>query len=89
MEKNVDDGKLPRVEFKNEIRKNVEYTRRVPNKDVEFKVKMWENERQNEQNKNLEVDDWSMYDGQYPRLGPIIFNKSDAKSKHFRDDCNV
>lgn len=89
MEKNVDDGKLPRVEFKNEIRKNVEYTRRVPNKDVEFKVKMWENERQNEQNKNLEVDDWSMYDGQYPRLGPIIFNKSDAKSKNFRDDCNV
>lgn len=64
-------------QFKAEIHKQVEYTRHVPNKDKEFKTKMLDDERQKEQNKNMEVDDWSMYDGQYPRLGPMVFNRNE------------
>lgn len=54
------------------IRKDVEYVRHVPNKDKEFKIMLWEEEFQKEQNKDLMTDDWSMYDDQYPRLGPIV-----------------
>lgn len=59
--------------FKANILKDIEYIRRVPNKDKEFKEMMLTDELRKEQNKCLEVDDWSMYDDQYPRLGPIIF----------------
>lgn len=64
---------IPR-QFKDQVRNDVEYIRHVPNKDNEFKMMMWEEEVEKEQNKNLEVNDWSMHDGQYPRLGPKIFN---------------
>lgn len=69
-------------EFKDEVSKDVEYIRQVPNRDNEFKVKMWEDELKKQQNKNPEVNDWSMYDGQYPRLGPIIFNNDGNASSH-------
>lgn len=72
-------------EFKEKVRKDVQYNRQVPNKDNEFKVMMWENELEKDQNKNLEVNDWSMHDGQYPRLGPIIFNNIEEK-KPSNDD---
>jgi len=62
------------AEFKEKVRKDVQYFRQVPNKDNEFKVMMWEDELEKEQNENLEINDWSMHDGQYPRLGPRIFN---------------
>lgn len=64
-------------EFKDGVRTDVEYIRHVPNKDNEFKVKMWEDELNKQQSKNLEVNDWTMYDGQYPRLGPIIFTEDE------------
>jgi len=64
------------TEFKDKVRNDVEYIRQVPNKDKEFKMMMWEDELEKEENKNLEVNDWSMHDGQYPRLGPIIFNNT-------------
>lgn len=63
----------PTTEYSNsQIRQQVEYVRHVPNKDNEFKVMRLEDELQKNQNKNEEVDDWSMYDNQYPRLGPAI-----------------
>lgn len=70
------------LKFKEEVRKDVQYIRQVPNKDNEFKVMMWEDEIEKEQNESLEVNDWSMHDGQYPRLGPMIFyrNKEEMTS---------
>jgi len=72
-------------EFKEKVRNDVEYIRQVPNKDKEFKMMMWEDELQKEQNKNLEVNDWSMHEGQYPRLGPIVFNNN-KENKTSNDD---
>lgn len=69
-------------DHKDNVSKDVEYIRQVPNRDNEFKVKMWEDELKKQQNKNLEVNDWTMYDGQYPRLGPIIFNDDKNASEH-------
>lgn len=73
------------------IRNDVEYVRLVPNKDTEFKRMMLEDEERKEQNKTLDVDDdWSFYDGQYPRLGPIVFhNKENASSSADETDQNV
>jgi hypothetical protein len=71
------DNTLPSSEFKNEIRNETEYLRTVPNKDREFKVMMRDEELRKDQNKNLEVNDWSMYDGQYPRLGPISISNEE------------
>lgn len=71
---NNDNCEQSPAEFKTEIRNSVDNIRQVPNKDNEFKVMMLEDELQKAQNNNLEIDDWSMYDGQYPRLGPKIFN---------------
>lgn len=59
--------------FQATIRKDVEYVRYVPDKDKEFKIMLWEEELRKEQNKDLVTDDWSMYDDQYPRIGPIVF----------------
>lgn len=72
-----DDRKLLfNAECKAQIHQEVQCTRLIPNKDIEFKVMMLEDELQKEQSKTLETDDsWSMYDGQYPRLGPMIFTK--------------
>lgn len=69
---NMNDFKRTTGEFKANIVKEIEYIRHVPNKNKEFKEMMWRDELRKESNKNLEVDDWSMYDDQYPRIGPII-----------------
>lgn len=82
MEDGFHNFKCATNEFKDGVSKDVEYIRQVPNRDNEFKVKMWEDELKKQQNKNLEVNDWSMYDGQYPRLGPIIFNDEGNTSSH-------
>jgi len=74
------------AEFKEKVRKDVQYIRQVPNKDNEFKMKMWKDELEKEQNKNLEVNDWSMHDGQYPRLGPIIFSNNNKKKDPSNED---
>lgn len=73
---NLDYNKYPTTKTDNEVYRRVENMKRVPNKDIEFKEMMWKEEQKKEANKNLETDDWSMHDGQYPRLGPIIFNKN-------------
>lgn len=69
----MDRKEIDRSEFQSNILKDVEYVRHVPNKDKEFRIMLWEEESQKDQNKDLVTDDWSMYDDHYPRLGPIVF----------------
>lgn len=71
-----------------EIRNEVEYVRHVPDRNNEFKTKMVEEEMRKNQNKNLEVDDWTMYDGQYPRLGPIKIKNGGDQSTPDDVDSN-
>lgn len=81
---NLNDwNRLNSKDFKAQTRQEVQYIRQVPNKDVEFKVMMLEDEIKRERCTELETDDcWSMYDGQYPRLGPIIFtNREDTSDR--------
>lgn len=77
----MDHNSSSMTEFNMVVRNNVEYVRQVPNRDIEFKQMMFEDELRKEQNKTLEVnDDWSLYDDQYPRLGPIIFHEKENAS---------
>lgn len=64
--------------FQTKMLKYIDYVppRCIPNKDNEFKNMMIKDEVEKQQDKNLEVDDWSMYDGQYPRLGPKVLKNS-------------
>lgn len=74
--------------FSSDIRNDVENVRQVPDKNNEFKTKMVEDEIQKNRNRNLEVDDWTMYDGQYPRLGPIILKNGADNSTSVNVDLN-
>lgn len=78
----MDSQDIDTETFQTSIRKNVEYVRHVPNKDKEFKIMLWEEELRKEQNKDLVTDDWSMYDEQYPRLGPIVITSVENPSSN-------
>lgn len=64
-----------------EAHKEEQCTWHFTDKDKEFRLMMIEDETRRQENKDLEVDDWSMYDGQYPRLGPMIFNSTEEAFK--------
>lgn len=72
-------------EITTEVHKEKQYTWHFPDKDKEFKLMMIEDEARRQENKDLEVDDWSMYDDQYPRLGPIIFNSTEDELNSHSD----
>jgi len=83
----MDDNSPETTDFMAEIRNDVEYVRHVPDKNNEFRQMMLKEEVQKDQNKTLEViDDWSLYDNQYPRIGPIIFQNTENESSNCKAD---
>lgn len=85
--RSMDDNSPETTDFMAEIRNDVEYVRHVPDKNNEFRQMMLKEEVQKDQNKTLEViDDWSLYDNQYPRIGPIIFQNTENESSNCKAD---